>query len=116
MSSTVVCPDAGENLGSLLCGARPVPRADFLAHIAAKQPVVPSPEHVVGQITAVLNGEITDASPGIHDEWLWKGVCRTSLKARGARSAMFRVKGVVIVKFDITQQGSEEKVAAEFFV
>src|SRR5262245_27679259 len=78
-----------------------VPGADVLANIAAKKPVADATAKLQRNRFAELDCEITNATGGIEDIGLRKGVGRAGVKARAACAAVVGGKGLVGGQFKV---------------
>src|SRR5437879_1141205 len=84
-----------------------VPGTHVLAHVAAEQPLADSSAKLTGQVAAVLDGQVRDASPGVEDVRLYERAGRAGVEARGAGAAPI---GLALVE---GQRGGREDDADE---
>ena len=70
-----------------------VPRADFLAYVASKDPLLHPETQLDGNGVVVLDGEVADATRGIQLVRTDEGVGRAGIEARGAGAAVIAVCG-----------------------
>ena len=90
----------------------PVPGADILADIAAKDPTAESVAELGRHRPAVFNGQRGDALRRVEYPRLGKRIGRAGVEAGGAGAAVVYLKRHVRRQFHTRQQSREKKEAA----
>src|SRR5829696_7927046 len=106
-------PGFGRELGpAAFRRLRLVVRADFLANVATEGPIADLLAQFARYLAPVLDGEVGDAQPGVHDAGGLYGPGRAAVHAAGTSSAGARA-GRVGYEVEVHDQVSNKEVRAD---